>query len=153
ESPFGRAAFETAGAFDDQEIRRRLGFSLKSLDRLIHAESYTDAGGWMFSVLHTMEPIDDLTTIKKALGLTPGTERAIRGQEYFEITRNKHWFVALGRLSLATPSHIRLAQPGADAPLPKMYFRLHDRQTMIVGQMHPMRLFLEAEGRFEQFAI
>src|SRR5262249_21677213 len=96
ESPMGVAAFRRSGAFDDEDLRRRLGFWVTSLDRIIVAENYAD--GWAMTVLHTLDPIDNLANLKAALGLQAPKERAIKNQDYYEITRHQHWLANLGRL-------------------------------------------------------
>jgi hypothetical protein len=147
DSPMAAAAFEKGGPFDNEDLRRKLGFWVTSLDRMIVAENYAD--GWALTVLHTLEPINDLGPLKRALGLEQPKERAIKNQDYYLITRNSHWMANLGRLSLGAPAHIRNAQPKAPNPPAPLYFRLHNRQTMIVAHLQPMRDFLTHEGRFE----
>ncbi len=143
DSPMGTAAFGS-GAFNDDEIRARLGFSLKAIDNLILAENY--AARWSFTVLHSLEPLNE-RTLKKTLGLQDPKERAIKNQAYYRITRNDHWLANLGRLSLGAPAAIRNAQPKADAS--PLYLRLHNPQTLIVAHLQPMQQFLADEGHPE----
>src|SRR5262249_35317723 len=138
ESPMGVAAFQSPGAFNDEELRRRLGFSVKALDNVLHAESFSDR--WTFTVFHTLEPIDDLTPLKKAMALEPAAEKAIKNQDFYKITKHAHWLQGLARLSLGAPASVRHAQP-ADNTAP-LYLRLHDRQTLIVAHLAPMKEFL-----------
>ncbi len=147
ESPLG-AALDRSGAFADEDLRRRLGFSVSSLDRIIIGENYTDH--WTLAVLHSTDPIDDLNPLKKALGLRAPKERAIKDQDYYEITRNSHWLANLGRLSLGAPTPVRNAQPAAEAA--PLYLRLHDRQTLVIASLRPMREFLTAEGKFDTWS-
>ncbi|HYT88056.1 MAG TPA: DUF1559 domain-containing protein, partial [Gemmataceae bacterium] len=142
-SPLGTAAF-LPGAFDDKDMSERVGFSVKAIDKLIHAENYTQR--WTFIVLHTMEGIDKYGPLKRSLGLEPAEEKAIRGQDYFKVTRNAHWLLNLGRLSLGVPVHVRNAQP--DDMTGPLYLRRHDRQTLVIAHLAPMREFLNVEGEF-----
>jgi hypothetical protein len=147
DSPMG-TALDRSGAFADDDLRRRLGFSVGSLDRILIAENYADR--WALTVLHSVDPIDDLAPLKKALGLKAPKGGAIKGQDYYEITRNDHWLANLGRLSLGAPTHVRNAQPPGEKAA--LYLRLHNRQTLIVANLPPMREFLTAGGRFDSWS-
>jgi len=54
-SPFGPAAFNTAGAFNKDNVKSHLGLALEDLNRVLLAVNDTD--GWLFLVLHTSRPL------------------------------------------------------------------------------------------------
>src|SRR5262249_55439500 len=56
------------GVFQDDDLRRKLGFSLTTMDTLIRADRYS-GGGWTYSVLHFTETLDQ-KALTAAFGLT-----------------------------------------------------------------------------------
>jgi hypothetical protein len=136
DSPLGDTALQP-GVFNDQEFKQRLGFSLKKIDDLIRAESYTER--WAFTVVHVHDVLNE-QAVKDALGLEPAAGSPIHGQPFFKVTKNNAWLEQLGRLSLGTVPPPRMgAAKGEDRPL---LVRLHDPQTLVFADAAPMQELL-----------
>lgn len=143
ESPLGVAAFTKSGAFKEEELRGRVGFALDVVDDLIRAENYTEQ--WSFTVVHTMEAIDDLKPLVQAMGLKP--ESAVNELKYYKVTKHTAWLRALAKLPMMLPSEVQEALP-SDKVQP-LYLHQRDRQTLIFANLLPLKEYLDAKGRFE----
>jgi hypothetical protein len=128
------AAFQP-GALDDDEFRRRLGFSGKAIDDLIHAENYAE--NWAFTVVHVNEALSE-KALTEALGLQPAAGSPMNSQPFFKVTRNNAWLKQFGRLSIGTTPPPRSATK-ADRPL---LLRIHDPQTLVFADAPPMLEYL-----------
>jgi hypothetical protein len=130
------AAFQP-GVFDDQEFKKRLGFSVTKIDDLLRAENYTY--NWTFTVVHLKEAVND-KALTEALGLQPGAGSPINRKPFFKVTKNNAWLEQLARLSLGTTPPPRTPPAkGQDRPL---LVRIHDVQTLIFVDAAPMQEFL-----------
>jgi Protein of unknown function (DUF1559) len=129
------AAFQP-GAVDDDEFRRRLGFSGKAIDDLIHAENYAD--NWAFTVVHVNEALSE-KSLTEALGLEPAAGSPMNSQPFFKVTKNNAWLEQFGRLSVGTAPPPRSAATKVDRAL---LVRLHDPQTLVIADAKPMLEYL-----------
>ncbi len=141
-SPLRAAVFETPGALDDADLKKRLGFSLLAIDDMLCADKVTGPS-WRFTVIHLKDVIreDDL---KAALRLK-AVGKGIDGQIYYKMAEAHPWFDQLARFTFGVPSHLRSLEPPSDKPT---FFRLHNSQTLIIADEAPMMAFLKAKGQF-----
>src|SRR5262249_378450 len=139
----GVAIFKTSGAFKEEEIRRRIGLSLEEIDEWISAQNFTEQ--WTFTVVHTMEPIDDLKSVEVAMGLKP--QKPINDLKYYVATKNASWLRAAGKLALLAPTQVLDDMP-PETPQ-ALYVHQRDRQTLIFANQLPMEQYLRAKGRFD----
>jgi hypothetical protein len=140
-SPYRDLIF-AADAFQDQQLKRRLGFSLAAMDTLIRADRYS-AGGWNYSVIHFTEAIDQ-KAVTAAFGLQPAAP--INNQVYYQAAKSNPWFDELSRLSLGVANNQR--NLGAKPERPR-YVRFHNPQTLIVGDEAPIVALLKANSQFK----
>ncbi|GEM_PF-2441519 len=131
-----------AGVFQDDDLRRKLGFALSALDTLIRADRYS-VGGWTYSVLHFTESVDQ-KAVTAAFGLQPAAP--INNQAYFKATKVNPWFEELSQLSLGVSSSQRALAPKKTRPLS---VRFHNPQTLIVGDETPIVALLKANSQFK----
>ncbi len=144
QNPFRKAAFYTPGAFLDQQMRSRLGFSPLAIDDLIRAEKYT-VSPWAFTVIHSLEKLNRVE-LQKALDLQPAQGSPIKKQEFFEAKPNP-WLEQFARLSFGVPLAQRILTSRQDnRPL---FVHLHNEQTVIFADREPLVAFLQAEGKFK----
>jgi hypothetical protein len=134
QSPLGRVVFDPASGFSPDTLRQKFGFGIDDVDRLLYTQSFKN-DEWIFVVVRTGSAMK-LDALKASLQLKSGGT-PIKGQDYF-----------------ITPESWRKSpQIGAAAEAPKetrsrpLAFRLHDSFTLIVGDLEPMKEFLEAEGK------
>lgn len=131
-----------AGALQDEDLKRKLGFSPTALDTLIRADKYSGAG-WTYTVMHFTESIDE-KAFTEAFGLKPAAP--INRLPYFQASKINPSFNELARLSLGVPSSQRNMVQRPDRP---MSVRFHNAQTVIVGDEAPVAAFLQANSQFK----
>lgn len=141
-STLRNAVFETPGAIDEASLRRRLSFALSSVDHMIMAERYTFPG-WRYSVIHLKEVINE-SELKKALNLE-SAGNPIEGQGYYKIGKANPAFDQLARFSIGIPGFARHVDKRSDKPT---FVRIHNPQTLIVGDLVPVQAFLKVKGQF-----
>ena len=144
------AVFKTPGALDDAVLRKRLGFSVLAIDDLIHAEKHSGPGAaWTFTVIHFSELIKE-ADLKTALKLKPAGA-SIEGQPYYKTSEPHPWLDTLARFSFGIPNYTRIFEPRRlEQPT---YVRIHNPQTLILGDEAPVVAFLKAKGQFQQQTI
>lgn len=141
-SPLKDAVFQTPGTLEDKYLQRKLGFSLQSIDDIIVAEKFT-APGWKYTVIHFKDALKE-DELQESLALVP-VKTPIEGQNYFTMPANNHpWFDSLARFHLGVPAAMRSFLPAPKASL----VRLHNSQTLIVGDDTPVKALLKAKGQF-----
>lgn len=131
-----------AGALPDGELAKRLGFSPAAIDTLIRADRYT-AGGWSYTVIHLTEAIDQ-KALAEALNLQPVAP--INNQPFFQASRANPWFDEMSRLSLGVDSKLRSLAARLERPF---FVRVHNPQTLIVGDEAPIVALLKADSQFK----
>jgi Protein of unknown function (DUF1559) len=130
------AAFQPA-VFDDDDFKRRLGFSVRALDDLLRAENYSNR--WALTVAHLKEALNE-KAVTEALGLQPAAGSPMNGQPFFKVTRNGPWLEQLARMSLGTFPSPRLAPAkGEDRPL---LVWIVNPQTLVFADVAPMQELL-----------
>ncbi len=140
-NPFRELVFG-AGALQNDDLKRKLGFSLLSMDTLIRAERYS-GGGWTYAVLHFTEALDQ-NAVKVAHGLKEAAP--INNKHYFQATKGNPWFKEFSRLSLG----VALAHRNQPATQNRsMYMHFHNPQTLIVGDEAPIVALLKANSQFK----
>src|SRR5262249_37508380 len=92
----GEAAFR-AGAFDDDDLKARLGFSVRKIDRLVRAEGYRSP--WTFTVIHSTEPLRE-SLLVQTLGLRSADGGAIKNQKYYVLEKASPWLQRFALLTL-----------------------------------------------------
>jgi hypothetical protein len=121
----------------DRYFQQRLGFSLKTVDEVIRAESYRE--DWAFNVVHASEPID-FDAVTKALRLVPVKE-AIKNHTYFLTPGDNPWLDQLGRLSLSKRS-----RSGTDKSRKgPVAVHKYDDQTLVFADEVAMKQFLDQD--------
>ena len=140
-SPLREAAFATPGALDDADMHKKLGFSVLAIDDLICAEKYT-APSWKYTVLHFKDPIKE-EELKAALKLDTVK---IDGQTVYKSTKSHPWFDQLAQFTFGVPNQIRFFDARLrDKP---SFIRIHNAQTLIIGDEMPVKAFMMAKGQF-----
>lgn len=142
ESPLGETAFLPPLGFDDEALKKELGFSLQAVDAILHGESASR--GWAFHALHSTRAFEEANLVK-ALHLEEAAGGPIKGQKYYKIAQRNPFLEEFARLSLTAQ---RPAEAVGKARQP-MYVRLHDPQTLIVADLMPLQEFLQSEGKFK----
>lgn len=142
-SPLGEIAFNLPGAFRDDDLKARLGFSVKAIDEILRAESYS--AKWAFNVIHTTEALDE-TAIKKALGLVEPAGGPIKGLKYYQVGKFNPYLEQFARLSI-TPRSLSEAALLESRP---QFVYVVNRQTLIVADHGPLQDFLLNGGKFNQ---
>ncbi len=145
-SPLKDAIFHTSGPpderLDDRTLRRKLGFALQSVDDVIVAEKFSPPS-WKYTIIHFSEVVKD-EDIQDALNLTPA-KTEIEGQNYYTMQSDGHpWFDPLSRIQVGIPAALR----AFGSPSKGSLVRLHNPQTLIVGDEAPVKAFLRAKGQF-----
>jgi len=136
------AAFETPGALNDNALRKTLGFSVLAIDDMICAERYTTPS-WKYTVIHFKEVINE-AELKSTLKLESGGA-AIDNQTYYKFAKPHAAFDQLGRFTFGIPNFYRYLDTRGDRPT---YLRIHNPQTLIVGDQGPIMALLKAKGQF-----
>jgi Protein of unknown function (DUF1559) len=145
-SPLRQAVFETPGTLEDQALRPKLGFSLLAIDDIIVAERYTSPG-WRYTVLHFNESIKE-DELKSALKLEA---IKIEGQTCYKSAKAHPWFDQLARFSFGIPNYLRFFDGRArDKP---SFIRVHNAQTLIIGDKAPVEAFILAKGQFPVLSV
>ena len=137
-----KPVFETPGALDNSALRKKLGFSLLSIDEMITAEKYS-APGWKFTVIHFKDFINE-NALKTALNLSVAA-KPLDGQVYYRTTEPHPYFDQLGRFSFGIPNFLRYFDQQVERT---SVVRIHNPQTLIVGDEAPVIAFLKAKGNF-----
>jgi hypothetical protein len=138
----GRTIFDTAGAFQVDAVRERLGVQVSDIDQLLQGWNFTQ--NWSFNVVHSIRPIN-MQAVQVALRLQPAPDGRIEDQDYFLLEPNP-WLDNLGRMTVATFFQVNPLQvPPRAEPLA---LRLHDDRTLIIASATPMKEFLGVKGRF-----
>jgi hypothetical protein len=138
----GRTAFATPGAFRSEAIQHKVGFAIEDVDFLLLAWNFTQ--NWSFHVIHTMKAVNR-DTVKAALRAKPAPEGKIEDQEYFLLDSNP-WLDSLGKATFATLLQIDPAKVPARSG--QRALRIMDDQTLVLGDLAPMKQFLAVKGRF-----
>ena len=142
-SPLRDAVFQSPGTLDDADLQKKLGFSVLGIDDLICAKKHT-APAWRYTVIHFKDPIKE-ADLKAALKLTPVK---LEGENCYKMTDGNPWFDFLSRFSFGIPNHLRSLDGRArDKP---SFIRLHNAQTMIIGDEAPVTEFLKMKGQFKE---
>ena len=136
------AVFETPGALKDADLRKQLGFSVLAIDDMICVKKFTFPS-WRYTVIHFSEVVNE-ADLKAALKLeTVGA--GINGQIYYKMTKAHPAFDQLAQFSFGIPNYYRYFETPAEGPT---LVRLHNSQTLIVGDLAPVLAFLKAKGQF-----
>ena len=146
-SSLSDAVFKTPGALDDVEAIRKLGFSLMGVDDLLRAERYSTPA-WKYTVLHFKDLLKE-GELKAALNLRVGGA-SIDGQTYYKIAEANPWFDTLARFSFGIPTARFLDNRKSDLAT---YLRIHNPQTVIIGDEAPIVALLKAKGQFPYLSV
>jgi hypothetical protein len=139
----GRMVFESAGSFRMESFKKRFGFSPGDIDLLVQAWNFSK--NWSYTVFHTSAPVKP-EALALALHATkvPDKEK-IEDQDYYVLAANP-WFDKLGETTSAfllqtTPDRI----PARSGP---RAMRIHDEQTVVIGDLKAVQDFLRVKGKF-----
>jgi hypothetical protein len=132
-----------AGAFNDDALKARLGFSVRKIDRVLRAEGY--AKPFTFTVIHSTEPFN-ATALVNALDLKEPDTGPIRNQRYYLLNNPSPWLEQFARLTVNARAQTRAVT--AERRTAPLAVRLHNEQTLLVGDIEPMQEFLK-EGKFK----
>lgn len=141
-SPFRDAAFHTVGAYDDRAMRKKLSFSPLNVDEMIQAERFTSPS-WSLTIVHVMENMTP-KNLTLALGLQQ-VKTPIKNQIYYQV-QNNYWLEQLGRSAPGVPPTFRQLLPQRGKK--PLFVRLHNPQTLVLGDEQVMKAFLQEEGQF-----
>ncbi len=122
-------------AFDHASVQRTLGFPVEAIEHVIASGSLSPP--WIMVYVRTNKPVP-FDNVKKALALTPAQGSPYAGQDFFQ-------------------SHTNFGE-ALDSFLPEDYYssvvrstpilvRLHDPQTLVFGDLVPMKRFLDVKGQ------
>jgi hypothetical protein len=123
DSPLGKAAFQTPGAFNLGAFQAKFGFPLESVTQIVSAKNTTQ--DWVFNVIRTSKPVTeaDLTNLN-----LKKVDKKVGEYEYF-----------LVQADLDATSTILLS----DRKPRQFALHLLDAQTLIVASEAPLVKFLE----------
>ncbi|GIW81425.1 MAG: hypothetical protein KatS3mg105_3232 [Gemmatales bacterium] len=130
----GTMLFGADGVVKDlpTDVENRLGLRLTSIDRVLVGGNQKE--NWLLFIVRAKEPIA-MDAVKKAMGLKPAGN-PIRGQEYF--VKTSTWRESVNRV-------MGLPAEGNAKPTP-LAVRLHDKQTLVMGDLKPVEKFLQDLG-------
>ena len=140
---FGQTLFDSGGGSQAHSFRADYGIAVHEIDRLLVAGSASE--GWGFVICRTDKGIK-FDAVKKALRLHE-PELPIRGQEYFLSSFN--WLPPGSPLRTNESGAVTTAEAPGTRPLA---VRLVDSQTLAMGDVAPMKIFLDAKGQPANFA-
>ena len=138
-------AFLMPGALDSAAFAPQLGFSMLAIDDMIVAEKFASpkAPAWKYTVIHFSEIIQE-DKLKAALQLEA---TKIGGETCYKTTKGKTnpYFDRLARFSFGVPNELRSYEARRNG---ETYFRIHNPQTLIIGDEVPVTALLAAKGQF-----
>jgi len=137
ESVFG------ASGLNDPSVTSKLGFSISAIDDLICAEKYTPQG-WKYTVIHFQENLKE-EDLKTALKLK-ASAAPINGMVWYQMAEANPWLDTLARFRVGISNQLR-AFDGRSADRPT-FVRIHNPQTLIIGDEAPIKALLAARGQF-----
>jgi predicted Zn finger-like uncharacterized protein len=122
-------------AFDHTAVTRSLGIPVDSIEQIIASGSISPP--WNVVFIRTNKPIrfDDVT---KALRLKPAEGSPRLGQDFF--TMHTNW-------GEVTNSFLPEDYRGAVNRSSPIAVRLHDPQTLVMGDLEPLKKFLDVKGQ------
>jgi hypothetical protein len=135
-SPLGKTLFDPAGGLPADVVKHKSGIGVDEIDRILIAES--EKADWVFVVVRTSAGVK-IDTLSSWLQLKKSGS-PVGGREYFISESN--WRESLPR-QLAALMVKKKAEPGA-RPLAVHQF---DSQTIVLGDVEPMKQFLEYQGK------
>jgi Protein of unknown function (DUF1559) len=140
----GRAMFDSAGSFRPQALQEKLGFSVSDVDVIVQGWNFSQ--NWSLNVVHTTAPVN-VEAVKATLRAKPAEKG--EGLEYFVLEANP-WLDMLGRASFGMLFHTNSALvPARSGPLALC---IYDAQTLIFGDVNPIKGFASHKGVFEHKA-
>src|SRR5262249_9340820 len=131
-SPIGRTSIDAPGVFAKDSFMKNLGIPLEDMEHYVQALNFKH--GWSFHVIRTSKPLN-MDAVKDKLHLKPAPEGGGKGQDYL-VAESSEWLNSLVRHKAAL----------APASLGPLAVRQHDKQTLIFGDVTPVREFLLADG-------
>jgi len=144
-SLIGMASLETAGAFQRRPVEDKLGINFDEVDEFIIAHNLRN--GWLFTAVRTNKPVN-LKLLQDKLRLQPA--EAIKKQPYY-VTEPSPWLDNLARLFLEVNLGVTAAAPAAPRQR-SLAVRVVDEQTFVIGDLEPVKAFLEADGKPKEIA-
>jgi hypothetical protein len=142
--PIYDAAFQTPGALNDGQVAKKLGFSVLAIDDMICAERHTGQN-WKYTILHFKETLKE-ADLKSALKLQAGGT-PIEGQMWYKMAEPNAWLDTLARFRFGISNQLRALHGRQGRPT---HVRIHDAQTLIIGDEAPIKALLTARGQFKQ---
>jgi flagellar basal body-associated protein FliL len=134
---FGQMLFDTHGS-ESHSFGAAYGIPVHDIDRILSAGNVTE--GWSFVVFRTNKGIK-FESVKKALHLRE-PELPIQGQEYFVTSFN--WLPPESPIKVGESGSATTTEAPGTRPLA---VRLVDSQTLALGDVAPMKNFLQVKGQ------
>lgn len=122
-------------AFDHISVTQALGFPVESIEQIMSAKSLSPA--WELILVRTNKPVP-FDKVKKALRLTPAPESPRAGQDFFLMQTN---------FSELFESFLPEEYQGTFNRATPVAVRLHDPQTLVFGDVEPLKQFLDLKGQ------
>jgi hypothetical protein len=139
----GRMVFDSAGSFRMESFKNRFGLLPSDIDLLIQVWNFSK--NWGYTVFHTTTPVKPETLVTALHGTKIPDKEKIEDQDYYVLAANP-WFDKLGETTSAfllqtTPDRI----PARSGP---RALRVHDEQTVVIGDLKAVQEFLRVKGKF-----
>jgi hypothetical protein len=134
---FGKMLFDTHGS-ESHSFGAAYGIPVNDIDRILSAGNVTE--GWSFVIFRTNKGIK-FASVKKALHLRE-PELPIQGQEYFLTSFN--WLPPESPIKVGESGSATTSESPGTRPLA---VRLVDSQTLAMGDVVPMKSFLQVKGQ------
>jgi hypothetical protein len=134
-SPLGKTLFDPAGGIPAEMLKQKTGIAIEEMERVLITGN--EKADWLFVIIRSTSPMS-LDTLTDALKLEK-SGNAVRGRDYLVTQAN--W-----RDSLPGPMVAMVGKKKAAGARP-MAFHLYDAQTLVFGDVEPMKQFLEYDGK------